>query len=77
MNEIYIKASDLGESLVERAEKHTPISNGDILSIGDLVDIIDELLYKIEKLEEDLDEYKNPEEYRPTFDYSEWKANQE
>lgn len=77
MNEIYIKASDLGESLIERVEKHTPISNGDILSIGDIVDIIDELLYKIEKLEEELDEYKNPEDYRPTFDYSEWKANQE
>lgn len=77
MNEIYIKASDLGESLVERIGKHTSISNGDILSIGDLVDIIDELVYEIEKLEEELDEYKNPEDYRPTFDYSEWKANQE
>ena len=77
MNDIYIKASDLGVSLIERVEKHTPISNGDILSIGDLVDIIDELLYKIDKLEEEIDEYKNPEDYRPTFDYSEWKANQE
>lgn len=77
MNEIYIKASDLGESLVERVKKYTSISNGDILSVGDLVDIIDELVYEIEKLEEDLDRYKNPEDYRPTFDYSEWKANQE
>lgn len=61
MNEIYIKASDLGENLVERVEKHTPISNGDILSIKDLVDIIDELLYKIEKLEEDIELEDNQE----------------
>ena len=76
MNEVYIKASDLG-GLIDNIEKHTPISKGDILSINDLCDIIDELIYKIDKLEEELDEYKNPEDYRPTFDYSEWKANQE
>ena len=58
MNEIYIKASDLEESLVERVNKETPLSNGDILAISDLVDIIDELLYKIDTLEEEFEDYK-------------------
>jgi hypothetical protein len=58
MNEIYIKASDLGEGLVERINKETPLANGDILAISDIVDILDDLLYKIDKLEEEFEDYK-------------------
>ena len=75
MNEVYIKTSDLAEYDIKNLEKVGIKS--DIISIGTLLEAIDTLIYENDKLEEEIDELRHPEDYKETFDYSEWKANQE
>ena len=75
MNEVYIKTSDLAEYDIKNLEKAGIKS--DIISIGTLLEAIDTLIYENDKLEEEIDELRHPEDYKETFDYSEWKANQE
>ena len=75
MNEVYIKISDLAEYDIKNLEKVGIKS--DIISIGTLLEAIDTLIYENDKLEEEIDELRHPEDYKETFDYSEWKANQE
>lgn len=75
MNEVYIKTSDLAEYDIKNLEKVGIKS--DIISIGTLLEAIDTLIYENDKLEEKIDDLKQLEEDRETFDYSEWKANQE
>ena len=78
MKEIYIKVNDLEEydyNLLRR------VTDKDLVSIDYLLCIIDDLLNEINHLEEQIEELKEPKEYMEdysnTFDYSEWKANQE
>ena len=50
----------------------------DLISINDLLETIDNLLYELDEQEEQIEHLKHPEEdFRETFNYSEWKANQE
>ena len=77
MNEVYININELGKWTESLFREKLGYGNKDIITIADLISSIEDLYSEIERLEEELDYYKNKEEYRPTFDYSEWKANQE
>lgn len=75
MKEIFIKVSsleDVDKRIIERANITT-----DLISIDDLISIIDNLQWENERLEDEIRELKEEKENRETFDYSEWKANQE
>lgn len=79
MKEVYIKANEFNTSELEKINKYAymDFTKQDIISVEDLVVIIEELTGKCEELEDKLDQEKNYEENREVFDYSEWKANQE
>lgn len=79
MKDIFIKTSEFHDSELERINRYAyrDYRKQDIMSVEELVVIIEELIGKCEELEEELDQTKNYEENRETFDYSEWKANQE
>lgn len=62
MKDVYIKKKDLC-GLEDQVDKYTLTKWGDIVSIDDLLGIIDELIYKIEKLEEELEEQQSSYNY--------------
>jgi hypothetical protein len=65
MNEVYIKKEDLGEIV----EKHF---NKDLISIDDLIGLIEELDYHIDRLEEEIEDKEQDIEdnYKPRNSYS-------
>ena len=79
MKDIFIKTNEFRDSEIENINKYAyrNYKNQDIISVEELVVIIEELIGKCEELEEELEQTKNHDENRETFDYSEWKANQE
>ena len=80
MSEIYIKINQLHDYDIRMFEKLGYYSQ-DLISIEDLLNIIDDLLDEKSHLEETIEEMKEPinyeDDYSNRFDYSEWKANQE
>lgn len=79
MKEVFIKTNEFHDSELERINRYAyrDYRKQDIMSVEELVVIIEELIGKCEELEEELEQTKNYEENRETFDYGEWKANQE
>lgn len=79
MKDIFIKTNEFHDSELERINRYAyrDYRKQDIMSVEELVVIIEELIGKCEALEEELEQTKNYEENRETFDYGEWKANQE
>lgn len=79
MKDIFIKTNEFTDRELYDINKYAyrDYRSNDIISVEELVITIEELLGKCEELEEELEQTKNYEEERETFDYSEWKANQE
>lgn len=65
MNNVYVKKENLGEIV----EKHF---NKDLISIDDLIGLIEELDYHIDRLEEKINDIEQEIEdnYRPINNYS-------
>lgn len=65
MSNVYIKKEDLGKVV----EKHF---NKDLISIDDLIGLIEELDYHIDRLEEEKEDTKEyyEDNYRPINNYS-------
>lgn len=65
MNNVYVKKENLGEIV----EKHF---NKDLISIDDLIGLIEELDYHIDRLEEEINDIEQEIEdnYRPINNYS-------
>lgn len=65
MNNVYVKKEDLGEIV----GKHF---NKDLISIDDLISLIEELDYHIDRLEEDIEDTKEyyEDNYKPRNNYS-------
>ena len=82
---LFFKAIDIEEHdtlQIKKLKKYITIEESDILSVEDLLDIIEELYYECERKEEQIEDLKNDIETLRNpdpnyFDYSEWKANQE
>lgn len=79
MKDIFIKTNEFTDGELYNINKYAyrDYRINDIMSVEELVVTIQELLGKCEELEDELEQEKNYEEERETFDYSEWKANQE
>lgn len=79
MSEIYIKAIELEKhTSIDELAKIIPISKGDILSIEDLIEMIDDLYREYKRLEEKLeDEIQNREDnYEPISFYKMYGVNE-
>ena len=78
MKEVYIKINDLTPYDKELLKNFTI---KDIVSIDELLSIIDNLLDEKKHLEDQIEEMKEPVEYEDDysrkFDYSEFKMNKE
>lgn len=79
MKDIFIKTNEFTERELEKINKYAyrDYRNNDIMSVEDLFVTVQELIGKCEELEDELEQEKDYDENRETFDYSEWKANQE
>jgi hypothetical protein len=79
MKDIFIKTNEFTDRELYNINKYAyrDYRNNDIMSVEELVITIEELLGKCEELEEELEQTKDYDNNRETFDYSEWKANQE
>lgn len=78
MKDLFIKTNEFTDNELHNINKYAYMDfrNNDIISVEELFVTVQELLGKCEQLEEELEDTKD-EESRETFDYSEWKANQE
>ena len=77
MDEIYIKINQLHDYDIRMFEKLGYYSQ-DLISIGDLLNIIDNLLDEKSHLEDQINEMKEPIDYEDDhngFDYGEWKMS--
>lgn len=77
MDNLYINKNDLKEYEIKMLDR-VGFKTKDLVSINDLLETIDNLLYELDEKDDEIEHLKHPEEdFRETFDYSEWKANQE
>ena len=79
MNKLYLKAEELEKYLtIDELNKIIPISKGDILSVEDLINMIDDLYYEYKRLEEKLeDEIQNRQDnYEPISPYKMYGVNE-
>lgn len=77
MNEVYINKNNLKDYEIKMLDR-VGFKTKDLISIDDLLITIDELLYELDEKDDEIEHLKHPEDdFRETFDYSEWKANQE
>lgn len=78
MDEIFVKIIALSDYDYNLLKKFT---DKDFISIDNLISIIDDLNDQVSHLEDKINEMQEPvdyeDDYSNTFDYSEWKANQE
>jgi hypothetical protein len=68
--ELFLKASELEDHdtlQIKKLKRYIQIEESDILSVDDLLDIIEELYYECERLDEELEYLKQDVEdnYRP------------
>lgn len=68
--ELFLKASELENHdtlQIKKLKKYVQIEESDILSVEDLLDIIEELYYECERIEEEYADFKQQVEdnYRP------------